>query len=74
MCAYDKAHQRRDLVTVPDMSLADCDCFFCCAVIPEGKPDKSDGDIHDVVAQDYQERQQDSPPRPMCLSRQLKNR
>src|SRR5215472_14201082 len=63
-----------DLVTVPAMSLADCDCFFCCAVITERKPDKSDGDIQDVVAQDYPERQQDSPPRPMRLSRQLENR
>jgi hypothetical protein len=59
---YDKAHQRRDLVTVPAMPLADCDFFFCCAVITERKPDKSDGDIQDVVTQDYPERQQDSPP------------
>src|SRR5215467_3996136 len=68
---HDKAHQRRDLVTVPAMSLADCDCFFGCAVISERKPDKSDGDIQDVVAQHYPERQQDSPPRPMGLARQL---
>ena len=69
---YNKAHQRRDLITA--MSLADCDCFFGCAVISERKPDKSDGDIQDVVAQDYPERQQDSPPRPMGLARQLENR
>src|SRR5215471_6626140 len=56
------------------MSLADCDCFFCCGPISERKPDKSDGDIQDVVAQDYPERQQDSPPRPMRLSRQPENR
>src|SRR5262249_57421335 len=42
---HDKAHQRRDLVTVPDMSLADYECFFCCAVISEREPDKSDSEM-----------------------------
>src|SRR5215471_6222084 len=55
------------------MSFADCDCFSRCAVITERKPGQSDGDIQDVVAQDYPQRQQDSPPRPMRLSRQLDN-
>src|SRR5262249_35568016 len=70
---YDKAHHRADLVTLSAMSLADCDGFFYRAVITERKPDKSDGDIQDVVAQNYPKRQQDSPPRPMRLSRQFEN-
>jgi hypothetical protein len=43
-CQHDKAHQRRDLVSVSAMSFVDCDCFFCCVVISEREPDKSDGD------------------------------
>src|SRR5215471_10163928 len=68
----EKASQRRQLVTIPTMLWADRD--FGCAVICERQPDKSDGDIQEVVAQDYPQRQQDSPPRPMRLSRQLDNR
>src|SRR5262249_15973482 len=46
-----KAHQRRELVTVPTMPLEDRDFFFSCAVISERKPDESHDDVQDVVAQ-----------------------
>ena len=50
---HDKACQRRDLVAVPTLPRADCD-GFCCAVISETKPDKSDGDVQEVVAKTAQ--------------------
>ena len=58
----DKAHQRRDLVTIRTMPLADRDFFFRCAVIGEREPDESHGYVQDVVAQNCPERQLDSPP------------
>src|SRR5260370_26925702 len=71
---HDKAHQRRDLVTVPTIPWTDRDCFFCCTIISERKPDKSNNDVQDVVAQDCPQRQRDSPPRPLRPLRQLENR
>ena len=53
----DKAHQRRELVTIPTMPLADRDFFFRCAVIGEREPDESHGYVQDVVAQNCPERQ-----------------
>src|SRR5262245_58777736 len=46
----DYAHQRRELVTVPTIPLADRDFFFRCAVISERKPDESHDYVQDVVA------------------------
>ena len=54
---YDKAHQRRELVTVATMSLADRGFFFRCAVISERKPDEPHDYVQDVVAQNCPERQ-----------------
>ena len=53
----DKANQRRELVTVPTLPLADRHFFFRCAVINETKPDESHGYVQDVVAQNCPERQ-----------------
>src|SRR5215813_8002338 len=42
----EKASQRRQLVTIPAMLLADRD--FGCAVVSERKPDESDGQVQNV--------------------------
>ena len=52
-----KAHQRRQLVTVPTMPLTDRDFFFRYAVISEREPDESHDYVQDVVAQNHLERQ-----------------
>ena len=52
----DKAHHRRELVTVPTMPLADRDFSFRC-VISETEPDESHGYVQDGVAQNCPQRQ-----------------
>ena len=56
------------------MPLADCDGFFCRAGTSAIEPGKSPGYVQEVVAQNCPEWQQHSPPRPLCLHRQLEYR
>ena len=53
----DKAHQRRQLVTVPTMPLTDRDFFFRYAAISEREPDESHDYVQDVVPQNCPQRQ-----------------